>query len=336
MGHSRPSPRRESSRWRGHGALLCAALLAATPAGAPRGIRNPLLASGPDPWIVRAGAVYYHMHSTGDGLEIWKTRDLGDLANAEHRVVWRPSPPAANGQAIWAPELHRIGGHWYIYYSAAASGHDDDAHRGIFVLENTASDPLAGRWIDRGKLLTAHPGIDGTTFAYRGRRYFVYSPYVGADSALAMVAMADPVTLTGAETIIARPEHDWERQGGRQILEGPAFVEGPRGDLFLSFSGSACWSDCYAIGLLRAAPGADPLKAASWHEHRDPVLATTPDKGIFAPGHNSFFTTPGGATWTTYHANPRAGMGCGAARAVRIARVRWDGAGQPRFDPSAE
>ena len=172
-----------------------------------------MLASGPDPWIVQDAGVYYHMHTTGDGLEIWKTRDIADLAHAEHRVVWRPTPPAANGTSIWAPELHRIDGRWYIYYTAAESGHDDDAHRGIFVLENDAADPTVGIWIDRGRLATAHAGIDGTTFAYRGKRYFVYSPYVDSDSDLAIVAMKDPTTLTGPEIIIARPDQEWGTTG---------------------------------------------------------------------------------------------------------------------------
>ena len=292
---------------------------------------NPLLPSGPDPYVVRDGDVYYYMHTKGDSLEIWKTTDLADLANAEHHVVWRPSPPAPNGRSIWAPELHRIDGRWYIYYTAADSAHDDDDHRGVFVLENGSDDPLTGEWIDRGRVRTAHPGIDGTTFVYGGKRYFVYSPYVGPDSDLAIAEMSDPVTLAGPETIIAVPDQPWERRGGRQILEGPAFLPSQDGKLYLSYSGSACWSDDYAVGLLHAPAGSDPLDAAAWSKSPAPVVAKSPGGHVFAPGHNGFFTTPSGQDWIVYHANPRAGMGCTPKRAPHIQRVRWTADGQPVF-----
>lgn len=294
-------------------------------------VTNPLLPSGPDPSIMRDGADYYYMHTVGNRLELWRTRDLSALAQAERRVVWRPKPNTPNGRSIWAPELHHIDGKWYIYYTAADSAHDDDAHRGIFVLENAARDPFTGTWIDRGRLATAHPGIDGTTFTYRGKRYFAYSPYVGPDSDIAIVAMRDPVTLTGPETIIATPDRAWERQGGRQILEGPAYLPGPKGDLFLAYSGSACWSDDYAIGLLHAPAGSDPLDAKAWTKRPRPVMAKAPAAGVFAPGHNGFFTSPGGESWIVYHANPAAGMKCSPARSPRIQRVTWDEAGQPVF-----
>lgn len=309
---------------------LAAALLLA--ASGPRLFHNPLLPSGPDPWIVRDGDSYYYMNTLGDRLAIRRTTDLTRLADAPEVTVWTPPAAGHNAQSIWAPELHRIDGRWFIYYTAAASGHDDDAHRGIFVLENAAADPTTGRWTDRGQLKTAHTGIDGTTFAYRGKRYFVYSPYVGPDSDLAIVAMANPWTLTGPEVIIARPDRAWERQGGRQILEGPEYLPGPKGNLFLTYSGSACWSDDYAIGLLNAAPGSDPLNAAAWRKAPRPVMAKAPDQNVYAPGHNGFFTAAHGReTWIVYHANPGPDMKCTARRSPRIQRLTWTGIGHPVF-----
>lgn len=311
--------------------LVSEAGVARTPAGgsAAQVAINPLLPGGPDPWIVRQGDTYYYMATLGERLAIRATRDLTRLAEAKETVVWRPPVTGPNAQSIWAPELHRIDGKWYIYYTAAAAGHDDDAHRGVFVLENASADPLTGTWIDRGRVATARPGIDGTTFEHRGKRYFVYSPYVGSESDLAIVAMTNPWTVTGPETILARPDRDWERQGGRQILEGPAFVKGPKGDLFLAYSGSACWSDGYAVGLLRAPAGADPLKASSWTKAPEPILKTTPPAGVYAPGHNGFFTGKDGSTWMVYHANTAAEMGCTGKRAPHIQRVTFDARGVP-------
>jgi len=297
-----------------------------------RTFANPLLPSGPDPWITRDGDTYYYMHTLGNRLAIRRTTDVARLAEAAEVTVWTPPGTGPNAQSIWAPELHRIGGRWYIYYSAAAAGHDDDDHRGIFVLENAARDPLKGRWIDRGRVNTARPGIDGTVFAHRGRRYFVYSPYVGADSVLRIARMANPWTLAGEEVTLARPDRPWERQGGRQILEGPEFLPGPKGDLFLTYSASACWSDDYALGLLHAPAGSDPLDAAAWTKAPRPVLAKSPRNDVYATGHNGFFTSPDGReTWIVYHANTGAGRGCTPRRAPRIGRVTWTAEGRPVF-----
>lgn len=324
------------SRWPARLTLIAGGWLLGTGlafAGQAPGTGNPLLPSGPDPWIVRDGDVYYYMGTHGDRLAIRKTRDLARLAEAAEITLWRPPAEGPNAQSIWAPELHRIDGRWYIYYTAAAAGHDDDDHRGVFVLENASADPTQGQWRDRGRLNTRHPGIDGTTFAYAGKRYFVYSPYVGPDSVLAIAAMSNPWTLEGEETIIARPDQDWERQGGRQILEGPEFLLGPRGDLFLSYSGSACWSDDYAIGLLHAAPGSDPLDAAAWRKAPRPILAKNPAGNVYAPGHNGFYNTPDGQAWIVYHANPGPDMKCTARRSPRIQRVEWTADGMPALAP---
>lgn len=315
--------------------LLLASCAAPLPT-APRApvLTNPLLPSGPDPWIVQEGGIFYYMATLGDRLAIRATRDLAHLADAREHVVWRPMPGTANGRSIWAPELHRVGDSWFIYYTAAHSDHDDDAHRGIFVLENVGPDPLAGTWIDRGRVNTQHSGIDGTVFAANGQLYFVYSPYVGPDSVLAIARMENPWTLADEESIIARPDQRWERQGGRQILEGPAFLQGPRGDLFLSFSGSACWSDDYAVGLLSAPAGSDPLSPSSWTKTLQPVLAKAPAAGVWAPGHNGFFSA-GGRDWIVYHANEAAGMGCTARRAPHVQEMGWSIDGQPLFPAPA-
>lgn len=317
---------------------LTAALFALAPAAAPAAdaqpatFTNPLLPGGPDPWVVRDGATYYYLNTMGNRIDIWKTADITDLAHAERKTVWTPPAQGPNSISIWAPELHRIDGRWYIYYTAAERGHDDDAHRGIFVLENESADPTTGSWRDRGQLKTRYHGIDGTTFAYKGRRYFVYSPYVGPDSDLAIAPMVNPWTLGKPEVIIARPDQSWEKQGGREILEGPEFLQGPRGDLFLTYSASACWSDDYAVGLLSAAPGSDPLDPKAWHKSPQPVLAKSARTGVYATGHNGFFTSPDGKEhWIIYHGNSGPDMKCTARRAPRIQPFTFDDQGRPQF-----
>src|SRR5699024_3302067 len=73
-----------------------------------------------------------------------------------------PSRERAAVPADLDPEIHRVGGAWYVYYAAApdATGKADPPstnetfnHR-VFVLENTAADPFEGEWGERGQVDT--------------------------------------------------------------------------------------------------------------------------------------------------------------------------------------
>lgn len=318
-------------------AVLALLLAGATPpAVATQDYAKPLLPSGPDPWVVQYEGTYYYTATSGDRIELRKTRDLRELAKAEPVVVWRPPAQGPDSAAVWAPELHRIDGKWYLYFTAADAKHNDDDHRHVFVLENASADPTRGRWVERGMLGTRHTGIDGTVFEHGGRRYFVYSAYVGDHSDLVIAPMTNPWTLGTSQVDIARPTYAWEMQGGRKILEGPEFLQGPDGKVFLSYSASACWSDDYALGLLQADGTADLLDPASWHKAPRPVFASSPEHGIYAPGHNGFFKDTGGRDWIIYHANGGPGWKCTPRRAPRIQPLGWTTDGMPDFgEPGA-
>ncbi|WP_173655679.1 family 43 glycosylhydrolase [Sphingomonas turrisvirgatae] len=294
---------------------------------------NPILPSGPDPWVTAHDGVYYYTHTLGRRIALWRTRDIADLANAEQKTIWTPPTTGRNAHSIWAPELHRLNGRWYIYYTATESGFRDDRHRGVFVLENASADPMQGEWVDRGRVNTARPGIDGTVFQDHGTIWFAYSPYLSTGSGIAISRLANPWTIAGEEVVIAEPDKVWEDRGGRRILEGPEFLKGPDGRIFMSYSAGACWSDDYALGLLELRKGANPLARANWTKHSDPVLKSA--NGVFATGHNGFFTSPDGREqWIIYHANSGAGMGCTQRRAPHISRIDWRD-GVPVFAPPA-
>jgi Predicted beta-xylosidase len=310
-------------------AVLCLILLTAAHAGT---FTDPLLDTGPDPWVVVDGSTYYYMNTTGDRIQLWRTDDIARLREAETKVVWRVPQAGPNSASVWAPELHRIDGKWFLYYTAVDKAFNDDAHRHIFVLENDSSDPFQGNWIDRGMIGLTRPGIDATVFSDGGKLYLVYSAYVGPDSDLIITEMVNPWTASARQVDIAGPTFDWEKQGGRQILEGPEFLRGPDGQRFLSYSASACWSDDYVLGLLRAAPGGDLLDPKSWTKSPKPVFHKSPANGVYAPGHNGFFKSPDGKEdWIVYHANSAPGIGCGNNRSPRIQKFNWGADGQPVF-----
>lgn len=335
-GHSAAThdPRRQSPQRRTLPAalLLTVSIAGSTTAAPGETFRNPLLPSGPDPWVVQRDGTYYYTSTLGDRIALRKTRDIGRLAEAPVTVVWRAPASGPQSVSVWAPELHFIDGKWYLYYAAADKAHDDDAHRHLFVLENSSADPTRGQWVSRGMLKTAHNGIDPTVFQSHSRLYLVYSAYVGDHSDLVIAPMSNPWTLGTPQVDIAHPTYAWEMQGGRRILEGPEFLEGPTGKLFLSYSASACWSDHYALGLLGAAPDANPLDPASWHKSPQPVFAESAANHVYAPGHNGFFQSPDGKqTWIIYHANSGPDRKCGPDRSPRIQQLHWRADGTPDF-----
>ncbi|TPG66478.1 family 43 glycosylhydrolase [Hymenobacter nivis] len=322
--------------------LLLLALLGARPAAQAQGpaagrtFTNPLQADGPDPWVVRHGGYYYHTHTTGKNITLWKSKTLEGLKDALGTVVWTPPAAGPHSTQIWAPELHFLGGKWYLYYTASDRANAGDQTRYVFVLENASPDPTAGTWADKGRVNTRYPGLDGSVFAHGGRRYFLYSAYVGAQSVLAIAPMTNAWTLDAArETIIARPTHAWEKGGGRQILEGPEFLAGKQGQLFIVYSASACWDDNYCLGLLTARPGADPLRADSWAKAPEPVFRPSAENGVWGTGHNAFTTSPDGReNWLIYHAKAAADGKC-EGRSTRAQRFGWHPDGTPDFGAPA-
>ncbi len=329
--------------------LICATAATA----APRTFTNPLLPSGPDPWVIRRDGFYYYMHTTARNLTIWKTRSMADLATAPSRVVWIPPDGMPYSHDLWAPELHYLQGRWYIYFAADAG--TNRSHR-LWVLENPSQDPLEGEWTLKGKLSDPgdHWAIDGTVLEDRGRLYLIWSGWAGADNGaqnLYIAELENPWTMKGDRVRLSTPQFPWEKVGDLEIKRDPDRNPGTYADdplhidinegpevlrhgnrIFVVYSASACWTEHYQLGMLWAAAGSNLLDPASWKKSRLPVFWESPSAGAYGPGHNSFFQSPDGKEdWILYHANTKPGQGCGPQRAPRVQPFNWRSDGMPDF-----
>jgi GH43 family beta-xylosidase len=299
---------------------------------------NPLLETGPDPWVVWWKGYYYYSNTTGINLTLRKTKDITDLRDAETKVVWTPEPGHPWSKELWAPELHRWGNKWYIYFAADAG--ENSSHR-IYVVENASDDPTSGSWIFKGKVSDASDkwAIDATEFEWKGEHYLVWSGWQGdkdGEQDLFIAHMSNPWTINSARTMISKPTYSWEMHGdlpGRHlnVNEGPeVLVHG--GKVLVVHSASACWTDFYSLGVVEASAAADLLDAKNWKKIDHPFLTTDASAHAFGPGHNGFFKSPNGKEdWIIYHANPEAGQGCGDLRSPRIQRFTWGKDGLPEF-----
>ena len=303
---------------------------------------NPLLASGPDPWVIYKDGFYYYTNSTGRNITLWKTKNVTDIKSAEKKIVWSPPANEPYSKDLWAPELHYLQGKWYVYF-AADSGNNVD-HR-MYVIENSSADPLSENWIMKGKLTT--PGdkwsIDGSVFENKGKMYLIWSGWIGdinGEQDIYVAKLKNPWTVEGNRVLVSRPTYDWETIGDLHnvndvphvnVNEGPEILK-HNNKLFLIYSASGCWTDNYALGILTANVDADLLKASSWVKSDQPVFKQSPENHVYGTGHNSFFTSPDGKEdYILYHANSEPGQGCGSHRSPRAQKFSWKDDGTPDF-----
>lgn len=291
--------------------------------------QNPVVGAGADPWVVRDGDRYLLIQSVSDRLVVTRSApgDLTGLGDAPSTTVWTPPSEGSHCKALWAPELHRIGDRWWIYYAATTCDGDNANHR-MFALESRTDDPT-GAYEDRGEVRDAADrwAIDGTRVEWQGEAYWIWSGWPGATDGrqdLWIARMTAPDRLEGEGVLLSEPDRAWERVG-MPIEEGP---EGLAHDGFLHvvYSASGSWTDAYALGMLTLT-GSDPMRRSSWTKSAQPVFAGTAD--VTSPGHASFTTSPDGREhWIVYHeARYR---GAGWDRQIAMQRYAFDGA-TPRF-----
>lgn len=105
-------------------------------------IRDTIIRPAPDGSYWMTGSTGDNIWATNEGVELWQSRDLADWTY--HGLVWsfdrdggwEKSWRMRKGvafRALWAPEIHYIGGQWLICHSVSRAG--------IAVLRSTSGRP---------------------------------------------------------------------------------------------------------------------------------------------------------------------------------------------------
>ncbi len=306
-------------------------------------IHNPILPLGaddtdsPDPWLFKHDGKYWINYTSNGKLVYRVAPQMAALGSAPERQLWPvegQSDPDDRNSEYWAPEIHRVKGKWYVYYTANGGQVDVGKHR-MYVLESETSSP-AGPYQYKGEITVPQPfAIDGTVIELNGKIYYSYSAGPSFQpTSIYLAELSNPWTLAGTPILVSAPEYGWEKSI-LPINEGPEFLlHGNK--LHLIFSASWCGSGLYALGRLTVPKNADLTDPNTWvgAKYPNPVFETDAANGVFGPGHGSFLTTGGGREfWNVYHATDEAGKGCftGGLRTTRIQRFTWDSEGNPRF-----
>jgi GH43 family beta-xylosidase len=307
--------------------------------GAPglrRTFTNPI-APGADPCVVWHDGLYYWCASENDGaVVLCQSERLTEPG--EKRVVWTAPASGPHCGEIWAPELHRLDGKWYIY--VAASNGSNANHR-MIVLEGEGGGVEAFHF--KAELYTGDDivtstenrwAIDGTILEHDGRRYFLWSGWEDDrdEQWLYLAAMENPWTIgTARVRLCANDDFLWERVdetvASRGLNEAPQVLT-REGRVFVVYSASASWKTNYKLGLLELVSGGDPLDPSCWRKREKPVFQST--RETWGVGHCGFTRSPDGAEdWIVYHAKLERTPNW--KRAVHVQRFGWDESGAPIF-----
>lgn len=299
---------------------------------------NPIR-EGADPWVFQKGDDYYYCASSGGGIAISKSSKL-----TEHGVfqkVWDAPDQGWNSANIWAPEIHYIAGHWYIYYAAGEKPGGPFIHQKSGVLKSHGNDPF-GPYEDMGMLYTGDDitdpesvkwAIDLTPFEHEGELYAIWSGWEENRETdrtaqhLYIAIMSDPATISSNRVKISSPEESWETGGELDLNEGPQVLK--RNNLtFIIYSTRESWLKEYRMGQLKLKEASvDPLLPENWVKTGPVFLGNEAVHGV---GHCSFATSPDGTEdWILYHS--KKGTEPGWDRDIRLQPFQWREDDSPDF-----
>ncbi len=269
--------------------------------------------------------VYYALGTDGRRIFLRRSCDLSDLYRQPATIVWTAPRHGPASKHLWAPELHWLDDHWFIYYAA-----NDGRSRNHRLWALAASD-ATGPYQSCGMLQTGGWAIDATVSRAPGGQLCLF--WSGREDieqrtqSLYVAPLHDPFTVGGPRVLLARPTQDWEQRGA-PICEGPAVLR--RGALScLIYSASASWTVHSCLGMLVNRTG-EYLTPGSWQKS-GPVFARTAD--VWGVGHCSLLGwDTGGAIF--YHTKTKRSRGW-RDRNIRAQTFRWDGAGLPSFGQPA-
>lgn len=242
-----------------------------------------------DPWFV---------YSTGNGqvadgnIQVRRSDDGVDWEYAGE--VWQEKPAWLEAAVpgvdnLWAPELIRHDGTWYLYYSASTFGKNRSV---IALATNTTLDPAdpAYEWVDRGQVISSE-----------GERFNAIDPGIAEDengvpwmsfgsfwTGLQLVELEWP---TGLRAGTADPVAIADRKAPPNAIEAP-YILPHDGAYYLFFSRDFCCQgleSTYNIAVGRSDSISGPYLDAEGKELLDgggtPLLAT--DGGRVGPGGQS-------------------------------------------------
>jgi beta-xylosidase len=285
-----------------------------------------MVLQGPLDWgdpLLLADAGTYYLYASGSmaGINIQVETATPDGNWQGMHDVLPTLPPWAVPGKTWAPDVHRFGANWVLYFSATKAGTSSPVMHCIGAAVATAP---AGPFAPMAEPLECPLGIGGAIdprvyVSPAGTPFLIYksdnnsSPAYGPTIIWSQQLAPDGLTPVGPPQAIFTPDQPWQHG----LVEAPDLVT-VKGRTWLFFSGGVgYWNPNYAIGYASCAGPQGPCV------DRDPrPLLASNAQGV-GPGEESVFTA-GGAYWLVYDASS---VDNGSARSVAIAPLRFSSNG---------
>lgn len=326
---------------------------------------NPFIEERADPYITKADDGYYYFTASYpqrgnadkegyDRVVLRRSKTLEGLAYAEEITIWNQSESDECFRYIWAPEMHYIGGAWYVYFAGSTEANNVWAIR-CYVLVCDSQDPYTGNWTLKGRFEPAKGdtfsfsntgmSLDMTYFEHNGNHYVIWAQIAGTSNLyLAKINPETPWKLASKPIELTTPEYYWEK-ARYSVNEGPAVLITDE-HVFVFFSAAGTGPE-YCVGLLMADADAKLMNKNSWTKLSEPLLTSTDLDGEYGPGHNSFTVDENGDYVFVYHARSEECFegACGFAgqdplvdpcRHARLRKVLWTEDGMPILNGVAE
>jgi beta-xylosidase len=259
---------------------------------------NPVLAGDrPDPSVIRVGEDFYMTHSSfnyAPGLLIWQSRDLVDWQPLTHAL------PAYDGD-VWAPDLVRHDGRYFVYYPSNSYLHVVSAPdvRGPW----SAPVNLGVRGIDPGHVV----GPDG-------KRYLHFS------GGRVIELGADGLAVVGEARKVFEPwpiPRDWAVEC--VCLESPKlYVRDGWYHLVVAQGGTAGPATSHMVVSARSRTPVGPWELSP---HNPIVHTDSAAERWWSRGHGSLVDTPAGDWWILYHGYENGYYGLG--RQTLMEPIEW-------------
>ncbi len=315
---------------------------------------NPFILERADPYVTKGHDGYYYftasypayldVNNGYDRIILRRSETVIGLATATEHTIWRAHNKGVMSKHIWAPEIHYIGGKWYVFF--AAGEQENQWNIRPFVLMCEGADPINDKWVEMGKMQASEGdktsfndfSLDMTYFSNNGKHYLLWAEKVGDSSILmAEIDPSEPWKLTSKPIMLTKPEYEWEKVRFR-VNEGASVLK-TDDKIYVFFSASGTGEE-YCMGMVCVDKNADLMDKSSWTKSPVPALQTEDLVGEAGPGHNSFTVDENGDLIIVYHARPtshfekKCGTYCDEplydpCRHARIRFVRFDENGTP-------
>lgn len=297
-----------------------------------------------DPVMTQEGDTYY-LFSTGPGITIYKSTDLVNWHYSDRAFATEPTwakkvAPEFQGH-LWAPDIIKHNGLFYLYYSVSAFGKNTSG-MGVTVNKTLDTSSPDYQWQDQGLILQSVPGRDAwnaidpaVIFDEQGTPWMSFGSFWSGlrivQLADDLVSLAEPQQWATLATLPSATSKDPSQPGSGEIEAPFIYKKGDYYYLFVSY-GLCCRADesTYHLAMGRSKNVTGPYldKTGKSMAEGGGTILLKGTKAWPGLGHNSAYEF-NGKDYLVYHAYESSDNGL---QKLKLSEITWSDDHWPSVD----